>query len=72
MVFSHSLGRFQPFAVSLKQTLERQVSGKAAAQIECEEGVRTRRSPSSTHPGFNFLPKVDNSESADRLVTDML
>ena len=33
--------RLQKLAISLKQPLERQVSGKAAAQAKCEERVRT-------------------------------
>jgi len=65
-------GRFQPLTVSLKQTFERPVSGKAAAQAQCEEWVRTCRSPSSTHPGLNSLPKVDNSETTDSVVTNRI
>jgi hypothetical protein len=35
--FSHSLGRKPPVAISLKQTFERQVLEKGAAQSECDE-----------------------------------
>ena len=37
-------GGVHPIASGRKQTIERQVSGKAAAQIECEERVKTIRS----------------------------
>jgi hypothetical protein len=38
-------GRLQKLAISLKQPLDRQVSGKAAAQTQREERVKTCHQP---------------------------
>jgi len=43
---------------------------KAAVQQQCDERIKSRRSTSSTNTGPNFLPKVKNSETADRLDTN--